>query len=361
MDRILAAIAVSVALFLGCSPDDQPGPTDGWLDTDVPVDTSGDSDASGCTSTVPFCSADLTQVMTCNPATGASTVVQTCSTGEACVAGACAAVACWPGSSECVDNDTVAVCNAEGTSSDLHECPSDQRCDDETGRCEQICALRIFILLDQSGSMGGEPPSKWDQAREALATLMTGTMADEVEFGFGVFPTDGDCATDDVVIHPVPDATATLVDDYFVDNAPNGMTPLVAVMSHFRTDFSANIDDPTYHNAVLLVSDGSDTCFEDCSHCGIFDIACQNECSESFDALTIAQLAHDTEYMRDTLSVRTFVIGFGSGVSDEELRTIAENGGTVLGDWIPASNVTELETAFQTILDEMYECNPIMI
>ena len=139
------------------------------------------------------------------------------------------------------------------------------------------------------------------------------------------------------------------------------MTPLVGAMTFFRTDFSANLNDPSYHNALLVVSDGSDTCFEDCSHCGIFDIACQTECEESFDALILAQLAHDTEFLRDELQIRTFVIGFGSGVSDEELSTIAENGGTVLGDWIQADDVADLETAFQTILDEMYECNPIMI
>ncbi len=355
-----AGLAMAIWAF-SCSPSSDPRYVDGWLDADILSESTGDT-ASGCTSTSPYCSADQTTVLQCNPVTGAVVELSTCTAGEACVAGACVAVACLPGSTECIDDDTVGVCRPDGSSHDLHDCPSGQVCDEDTGACAPPCKLRIFILLDQSGSMGGtDVPTKWDQAHEALGILMTGETADDVEFGFGVFPTDGDCATDDVVVYPVPAATAVLVDDYFTGNPPSGMTPLVDATSHFRTDLTANINDPSYHNAILLVSDGSDTCYVDCSHCGIFDIACQNACEESGDALILAQLAHNTEYLRDTLQIRTFVIGFGSGVSGDELSAIASNGGTVLSDWIPAGDVEELALAFQTILDEMYECNPIMI
>jgi hypothetical protein len=362
MPRTIPPLLFAAVLALGCTPDDTPGYSDGWLDSDLPADASGTDTWGGCTSSAPYCSADRTMVMQCNPTTGEVTTLSTCGAGEACVGGACTAVACVPLSASCMDEHTRGVCRDDGSGYDAHECPPEQICNEETGGCEPPCLLRIFILLDQSGSMGStDGPSKWDQAREALGTLMTGETAEDVEFGFGVFPTDSDCATDDVVIHPVPAATPELVDDYFADNPPSGMTPLVDAMGHFRTDMTANLNDPSYHNALLLVSDGSDTCYEDCSHCGPFDFVCQETCEENFDELILAQLAHHTEFLRDEMQIRTFVIGFGSGVSDEELSTIAENGGTVLGDWIQADDVSDLETAFQTILDEMYECNPIMI
>ena len=94
--------------------------------------------------------------------------------------------------------------------------------------------------------------------------------------------------------------------------------------------------------------------------CGIFNIPCIMECEATEDERTIAGLSDATAALRDALAIRTYVVGFGSGVSDEELTAIAENGGTVLGDWIPASDVDELAAAFETVLSEMLECNPII-
>lgn len=348
-----------LALALGaCAPGTPSHPQDGFLDADAPADSAD----AGCTSTDPYCSSDHTQVLACDPASGSVTVLETCPSGEACVDGACIPVTCVPGTSQCVDDAHVRICRADGSGWDTMPCSERERCNEETGLCEPPCELRIFILLDQSGSMGGtEAPTKWDQAREAMATLMTGDGATDVEFGFGVFPTGGDCATDMVVIQPVPDATAEFVDEYFTTHSPSGNTPLVDALEFFVTDTSANLGDPAYHNALLLVSDGSDTCYIDCSEiCGPFDFACITECESTEDELTNAALRAATGQLRDDLEIRTYVVGFGAGVSDEELSAIAANGGTVIGDWIAASDVEELAAAFQTVLEEMLECNPII-
>jgi hypothetical protein len=231
------------------------------------------------------------------------------------------------------------------------------------GHCEDICLLRVFILVDESGSMGGEEtPTKWDQAQTAISTVMTRPAAAEVEFGFGTFPSDSDSGADDLVEMPVPTATASSVDSYFDTNGPGGNTPLTFAMEFFQTDTTAGIKDSAYHNALLVVSDGSDTCYIDCTErCGLFDIACLINCENEIEPLAVAQLSMITANLRDTYAIRTFVIGFGEGVNVNELSAIAENGGTVLGDWIEAGDVGALTVALQQIIDEMNECNDIII
>jgi hypothetical protein len=355
--RAIAPLA-GILVAAGCAPGEPHPSGDGTTDPDAPAETTDGT----CGSTAPYCSADLAQVLACDPATGAVTVVEICAPGTYCIDASCVAAACPPGSTECVDESNARVCRPDGSGWDIVPCPSRERCNEETGLCEVPCDLRIFILLDQSGSMGGTTsPTKWEQAREALAVLMSSPAAADVEFGFGVFPDPGDCGTDDIVKHPIPDASAGIVDDYFAAHGPGGNTPLAAALRFFLADTTANLSDMAYHNALLLVSDGSDTCFIDCTtRCGPFDFACLMDCEAHESEWTIDELVAVTSQLRDPIQIRTYVVGFGSGVSDEELTAIAGNGGTVLGDWIPASDVDELSAAFETVLDEMLECNPII-
>ncbi len=359
---MLLAIAMTIGAG-ACSPGGGSVLNDAWLDMDVPADTSTDgSDPAGCTSSIPYCSTNHLDVLQCNPLTGAVTVVETCTGGQACVDGACATTTCFPGTFQCVDDQHSQLCDADGSGWTAIDCVGTDVCNETSGQCGPPCKLRIFILQDQSGSMGDGTPAKWDQARTALDAVMTSPAAADIEFGFGAFPTDGSCGTGSaVVIHPVPSASAAIVDDYFVDNGPNGATPLSDAMEFFLTDFTANLNDPEYNNALLLVSDGMDTCYVDCvAMCG-FDMACLLSCETDSEALVAAKLTSTTVQLRDTHQIRSFVIGFGADVSDAQLSAVAENGGTVLGDWIQASNVDELTAALQTVIDEMLECNPIMI
>jgi hypothetical protein len=359
MKNPILLIALVLVVCAACSPSDDPGYTDGWLDADSPVD--GTDTATGCTSTTPYCSADNLSVVSCNPATGMETTVQVCSTGQACVGGACVTVACVPGTFDCLDGSNQRICRSDGSGYDTVYCGDGLSCVD--GHCEEICALRVFILVDQSGSMGGDTsPTKWEQARTAISTLMTSPAASEVEFGFGTFPSDGDCAADDIVHEPIPTATSSSVNSYFTSNGPSGNTPLTFSMQFFETDSTAGLKDSSYHNALLVVSDGSDTCYVDCTDtCGLFDIACLMACESDAEALAVAQLSMIAANLRDTYAIRTFVIGFGEGANPNELQAIAGNGGTVLGEWILASDVGALTVALQQIIDEMHECNDIII
>jgi hypothetical protein len=277
------------------------------------------------------------------------------------VGGACVTVACVPGTFDCLDGSNQRICRSDGSGYDTVYCGDGLSCVD--GHCEEICALRVFILVDQSGSMSDGTPTKWEQAKTAISTLMTSPAASEVEFGFGTFPSDGDCAASDCVTEPIPSATSSIVNSYFTSNGPSGNTPLTFAMQFFETDSTAGLKDSSYHNALLVVSDGEDTCYMDCTFCLTQPnpFACLLDCEASAETASAAQLAMIAANLRDTYQIRTFVIGFGEGANDTELSAIAENGGTVLGDWILASDVGALTVALQQIIDEMHECNDIII
>ena len=358
---LLASLSV-VSLAAGCSPSDDDPLYDAGSDRADVVDTS-----VGCTTGVPYCSSDGQNLLRCDPATGTVSVVEACFPDRACVLGACISAVCAPGASECVDLDTQRRCRPDGSGYDELDCGADLRCNTESGACEAPCMMRIFVLIDQSGSMGSAPSSggetKWQQARTALHTVMTSPTAADIEWGMGLFPTDRDCAIDGLVVDPVPTATAASVDAYFVSHSsPYGNTPLGFALEEFTWETASNLYDPAYHNALLVVSDGVDTCYIDCeARCGLFAIRCLLDCEAESDALVAEALVNATRTLRDARGVRTFVIGFGEGVSDSQLTAIAENGGTALGRWIQANSVDDLTAALQTIVDEMFECNPILI
>ncbi|MDI7267610.1 MAG: vWA domain-containing protein [Myxococcota bacterium] len=346
----MAALVVVVAAG-GCSPDDSGG---------SPGDVPRESLDGGCNPAARYCSADRRQVLACDPASGGSRVVGTCSATELCVDGACARTVCSPGQAECTGDSAQRLCRSDGSGWDETACADGTICNAESGVCEVPCSLRVFILLDKSGSMSDGTPPKWDQARAAIRTLMTGSTATDVEFGFGAFPTDSNCATRNLVIHPIPEATAANVDSFF-GRGPNGNTPLAAAMQFFLTDTSANLHDPSYHNSILLVSDGIDTCHVDClARCG-FNMTCLLACEREAEILVTESLTETTARLRDEFQIRTFVIGFGGGISATQLQAIAENGGTALRSFIPADNIDELTRALDTIIDELRDCNPILI
>jgi hypothetical protein len=354
--------------------DDDPQPVDGDADSDsdsdsdsdvdVDVDVDGDSDADdSCTTTGPFCSDDATQVLAC--AGGIERVIQTCPADQVCSAGACGVLACEPGTVECPDITSERRCSDTGFEWRETPCDEEDRCTEvgDNPGCGEVCVLRVFILLDQSGSMGGAAdPNKWEQARRALETLMASEAAQEVEFGLGVFPSGGDCGTGSQIIYPIPEATAESVNDYFTSNTPTGHTPLLDALELHTTDTAANLNDPLYSNFILVVSDGADTCLQETcvEGCAEGDADCVARCEANSEAEVISQAGTVTTRLRVEQSIRTFVIGFGFGVSDAQLTAIAENGGTELGRWLAANNVTELSAAFDIVLDEMLECNPMI-
>ena len=356
-----AVLFVSVAAWLACTACSSESGNEGFdshADPDAPADQEGEA----CTAGDPFCSADGGQVLRCDPATGGVTVVQQCESGTLCAAGACQATVCTPNSSQCINETASQVCRSDGSAWDVVVCNDFRKCSEETGLCEFPCKLRVFVLIDQSGSMGEGTPTKWEQSRQAMQQLLASAAAAEVEFGLGAFPMDGNCGIDGMIIYPIPVDPIDRIDEYYASHSANGATPLLDAVRYLLVDTAANLNDPAYYNFILLISDGADTCYSNhcTADCG-FDLGCLTDCENRAEAEVIAGLGDATATLLGSLSIRTFVIGFGSDVAPAELDAVAVNGGTVLGRWLDAADVTELTAAFQQILDEMMECNPVVL
>jgi hypothetical protein len=357
------AIVLGLAIPLSaCDPDEGSGPGPDAGDT---------GDSARCSSTTPYCSSDGRYLLQCSNTTGLSETIQTCYPDNACVGGACVAASCPPNNVECLDGDTMQRCRVDGSGWDTTDCDSGTSCNVASGLCEAQCRMRLFVLVDSSGSMTEGTPTKWEQASDAMQSILESPTAADIEWGLGKFPTDNDCAVDAPVIYPVPEATASEINSYFSANSPSGNTPLISMFQSLVDDTEANIKDETYHNGILVISDGVDTCFTDCmTPCAgliaqpLRYMNCITACENDAAPAEQEALVNAVTTLRDTYQVRTFVIGFAAAGSDsslspEQLSAIATNGGTGM-DWIEAGNEDELMTAIQAIVDEMWECNPIL-
>jgi hypothetical protein len=353
-------LTVAFLACAACSSDSGNTGFDGRVDPGV----TPDQDVDACTSDAPYCSPDRGQVLRCDPATGAVTVVEQCGGGTLCIEGTCQATVCTPGSAQCLSESQSQVCRTDGSGWDVVDCGDLRKCVEDSGACEVLCMLRVFVLIDQSGSMSDLTPSKWEQSRQAMRQVLASTAAaDDVEFGLGAFPTDGNCGVSGMIVYPIPVEPVDLIDDYFSSHSPNGNTPLLEAMKLLLVDTSANLNDPAYYNFILLISDGADTCYsQHCElDCGIFNIPCIIDCENRAEQELLIALADTTTALLEDLSIRTFVIGFGSEVAPAQLDAVAQHGGTVIGRWLDAADVTELTAALQQVIDEMLECNPVVL
>jgi hypothetical protein len=215
---------------------------------------------------------------------------------------------------------------------------------------------RLMILLDNSGSMKSKTglfdPTKWEQAKTAIIGLLQGFQGSgSFEFGFDVFPDfqcQGFCCD---VSHPVvadcaPDAEGELIS--FVGAAPEPLgefdTPLCDGMDRFNDPSYAPAftggDGPRY---LVVVSDGKEEC-----NGGGYSTMCGGAPGYPGAVQIVQELLAG--------GVRTFVIGFGSGVDPAQLNVIAGNGGTDFGQYFVASGQEQLQAAFETIATAAVSC-----
>ena len=197
--------------------------------------------------------------------------------------------------------------------------------------------VNVELIMDSSGSMAaqtddGEP--RIDAAKRVLNQVIDAIPVNRAELnvGFRVFGHQGNnteagraesCQSSDLTV-PVdgvdPDALREQVANY----APVGWTPIGLSLERAVADFPAASE--TVTNAIILVTDGLETC--DSDPCAI-----ATALKESDAAVTV------------------YVVGLG--LDEEELRItgcIAENtGGQIVG----AQNAGELSAALFTFLEEL--------
>ncbi len=197
--------------------------------------------------------------------------------------------------------------------------------------------VNVELIMDSSGSMAaqtddGEP--RIDAAKRVLNQVIDAIPVDrpELNVGFRVFGHKGNnteagkaesCQSSDLTV-PVDGVDPEALREQVANYAPVGWTPIGLSLERAAADFPTASE--TVTNAIILVTDGLETC--DSDPCAI-----ATALKESDAAVTV------------------YVVGLG--LDEEELRItgcIAENtGGQIVG----AQNAGELSAALFTFLEEL--------
>ncbi|HVU03980.1 MAG TPA: vWA domain-containing protein [Polyangiaceae bacterium] len=237
-------------------------------------------------------------------------VDQDCPSHERCVAERCTSVDASGSSSGPLEIDA--------TSRDSGLCVGDAY------RAEMepvaLSAIDVYLMVDQSSSMGDVVTdgggSAWGALETGLSAFVGDPRAAGMSVGIQYFPLAGeapascgaDYATPEVDLGALP-GNADALTQSIGKHSPFGFTPtgpaLTGALGHMKTWATSH---PDRVPVVVLVTDGFAT---ECAPQQIADIA------------AVARTAATTEPR-----VRTFVVGLNLGANGENLDTIAAAGGT---------------------------------
>ena len=206
-----------------------------------------------------------------------------------------------------------------------------------------------MILLDRSGSMKDTASNKkWSNAKAAIKT-MTDAFEMQVMFGLTTFPDPGACndgrqTLDDTTTFITPAFSTAAAIQSKLNFSPSGSTPIVGTLTLAKKYYETHFTDK--RRVVILITDGGEG---GCGITGSTNIAAK-------------MTAIATELKE--LKIKLFVIGFGSGVTKNQLNILAVNGGTALKDpcnldsdvcYLQADNEAELAAALNSIAVEISE------
>lgn len=199
--------------------------------------------------------------------------------------------------------------------------------------------VNVELILDSSGSMAeltntDEP--RIDAAKRVLTDVITQIPGDRpnINVGFRVFGHEGNntdagkeesCQSSDLFV-PIEGVDKEALQGQVDSYQPVGWTPIALSLQEAVEDFPDDADDVT--NAIILVTDGLETC---------------QEPQETCDAASAL--------FEGAKGVQVNVVGLG--LAQDELailQCIADNGG---GTLVGAQNATELSAALFTFLEEL--------
>lgn len=276
-----------------------------------------------------FCPDDDTSAV-CEDSGEAFRDPTSCEAGTAChpFGGACLEPICEPGGIECTSGLSFHHCLSSGTGWDSESlsCPKDFVCTE--GQCiYKPCLPTVLLLVDRSGSM----VDNWPEVKDSVRNVVAGNP--EAQFGLMSFPFDGKCGVLYAPEIPIATHDPDLFDAWFDLHVPEGATPLTEAMFGVLT--SADIVFGAYKGALILLSDGGETCD-------------QNDVTSDLMALTDGLL--------EDKGIQTWVIGYKFTGDPVQLTAIASRGGTELGTYIPAGSESELTDAFQAVVNDFKQC-----
>ncbi len=191
----------------------------------------------------------------------------------------------------------------------------------------------VLIDIDWSASMEEEVAggrNKWDIATDAVRVLTT-KFDSRIRFGCMWFPGEGDnCSRGWLAVH-VGDNTAAQIHKSLMPFAWGENTPLAGSLA--MASEQPELADTTRANYVLLITDGQDTC--------------------DGQPVPVVQSLFDK-------NIKTFVVGFGSGVDPTSLSQMAISGGTAVPgnpNCYRADDQSSLEAALDLIGQSALGCD----
>jgi hypothetical protein len=195
-----------------------------------------------------------------------------------------------------------------------------------------IATPDVMLLVDKSGSMaeplGTSAQVKWDVMRTALSAVVPAHDA-TIRWGLMSYPPDGQCGAA-ALNAPIAPMNSSAVVGALGGITPDGATPTqysVAAAGAVFASLPVNPDG----RYLLLATDGLPNCNG-------------GDPQAASDAASIAAVQ-----ALAAQGILTFVIGFGSGVTDNPatLQAMAEAGGT--DHFYAADSATELQAALDAI------------
>ncbi|OGQ10057.1 MAG: hypothetical protein A2138_21765 [Deltaproteobacteria bacterium RBG_16_71_12] len=227
---------------------------------------------------------------------------------------------------------------------------------------------RIMLVVDKSGSMGGDDASgqqKWQGMKNALETV-TGALESTVEFGMLLFPNDDACGPGSLQV-TLGLNKATQIRSALSGVYPSGGTPTALTLVEAREQITPYLGDGR-PLAVLLATDGGPNCetgqivYDTSPTCRCTDVDTQGECQlhncldiETDNDGPVTEIGR----IRD-LGVNTFIVGV-TGVENfaDVLNTMATVGGTALPGatkYYDAQNEAQLQAALEAITQRVLSC-----
>lgn len=243
------------------------------------------------------------------------------------------------------DGDVCAHSAPGGPCDDTDNCLPGETCSNGVCGCgseiygAENVPPNVLVVLDRSSSMNEQITggTKWDVARAAINQLLT-SYGSQVRFGLKLYPgidLAGDpgpsCGPGLVFVDPA-DGTATAISDTLMMANTSFGTPTAEALDAL-VGYQPLLD-TTRNNYVLLITDGQSNCADPVPIVG--DLLAQSP------------------------SVKTFVVGFGSGVDPTELNDMAQAGGTaqpMMPYYFQADDAAALGAAFATIVGSVLSCN----
>lgn len=270
-----------------------------------------------------------------------------CASGELCAtAGRCIGQGSCLAPEDCradgVSCMPSGACLPQGSCELSVDCDAGNRCDHGDcvpgGGCGSAeygldAPPNVLILLDRSGSMDEEleGSTKWQIAVDAVNGSIGG-WAGSIRFGLAMFSNcdAGECTPGTIVV-PCGDDTVDEILGVLATAPRCPSTPIAASLEVLVGE--PMLADRDRRNAILLVTDGMDSC-------------------DGVPSGPAGVLASQDP------PVATFVVGFGGGTDPAQLTAVAQAAGTDAGDpaYYQADSGGDLSTALDAIAGRVLGC-----